>query len=69
MPPLAAGIFFALVLVAVHFIVDPRAMDFTGSPRLLALAVFALCFLAGTLAFQWDKAWDFSVLRDPVVVF
>lgn len=65
---MGAFVYFFALLVAAHFVFDPRAMDVSSQPRLLFLSASTICFLACALFFRWHREWNFSVLRDPVIL-
>jgi O-antigen ligase len=60
--------FCGFLLVALNFIIDPRAMDISLMPRLLALQVFLLFVVAVVAVTHLSGRLDVGMLRDPLIL-
>lgn len=60
--------FCAFLLVVLNVVVDPRAMDISLIPRLLALQIFLILCIVYVAWSGVAERIDFAVLRDPLII-
>jgi O-antigen ligase len=60
--------FCGFLLVALNIIIDPRAMDISLMPRLLAVQVFLLFVVAVVAVTHLAGRLDVGILRDPLIL-